>query len=71
MTFSKHDDYDDPNYFGYCEECGEFVETALVDNGIGPYEFWGAKGYHHDWRLECPLCGGIVDEGQEREDEDA
>jgi hypothetical protein len=24
------------------------AHVKVVDDGIGPYEFWGSKGYHHD-----------------------
>lgn len=27
-------------------------EASWVDNGIGGYEFWGARGVHHDWCWE-------------------
>ena len=27
-------------------------EGGWVDNGIGGYEYWGAKGTHHDWCYE-------------------
>jgi hypothetical protein len=33
-----------------------------MDFGIGPYEFWGARGFHHDrqWVTQC--CeAGLVD----------
>jgi len=34
-------------------EAGNFditicAKIKVVDDGIGPYEFWGSKGYHHD-----------------------
>ncbi len=28
------------------------VEFRYVDNGIGGYEFWGAKGNHSSWEVE-------------------
>lgn len=28
------------------------VEAGMVDNGIGSYEYWGAKGVHHQWEIE-------------------
>ncbi len=28
----------------WCVECGEECEIVEVDEGIGPYEFWGAPG---------------------------
>ena len=40
-------------------EIGEYViqivleaEVIAVDHGIGPYEYWGSKGYHTDIRKE-------------------
>jgi len=32
-----------------CENCGEPCEVITVDVGIGPYEYWGARG--NDVRL--------------------
>lgn len=29
-----------------------FVHAQWTDNGIGPYEYWGARGVHHDWCVE-------------------
>lgn len=28
--------------------------------GIGPYEFWGARGVHHDWQMLSPCCEAEV-----------
>jgi hypothetical protein len=28
----------------WCSECKKPCEVELVDDGIGPYEFWGMKG---------------------------
>ena len=39
-------DYEDTTYV--CDSCGRECELAMVDFGIGPYEFWGAKGCHVD-----------------------
>ena len=25
------------------------IEGAYADHGIGSYEYWGARGTHHDW----------------------
>ena len=42
----------------YCRDCGSWIEqTVTEDHGIGPYEFWGAKGVQHDYRELCPACG--------------
>jgi len=52
---------------GICTCCGDQCEGMLVDEGIGSYEYWGAKGVHHDWVCvsrccEAPIAeeGGIV-----------
>jgi hypothetical protein len=29
------------------------VSGAIVDNGIGPYEYAGQRGFHHDWQFEA------------------
>jgi hypothetical protein len=31
------------------------VKAERVDNGIGAYEYWGAKGVDHQWELEWKL----------------
>lgn len=38
-----------------CKDCGGICEGTYIDSGIGPYEFWGAKGYDSvvDWVSEC------------------
>ena len=38
-----------------CPNCGE-VEGRWQDEGIGAYEFWGAKSIDHDWQYVCPYC---------------
>jgi hypothetical protein len=38
-----------------------------VDNGIGPYEFWGSKGVHHDYCMESDCCEAAVLDGNGRE----
>ena len=50
--------------FGTCPECGD-VPGHMVDEGIGPYEFWGAKGVHHDWIPVCDECGEEMTEFEE------
>ena len=41
---------------GICSECGEECIPKVIDSGIGPYEYWGARGV--DVRLEevSPCC---------------
>jgi hypothetical protein len=53
-------DYDDDGEEGICEACGEACRAVQVDCGIGPYEFWGAPGIHHDWRALSPCCESEV-----------
>lgn len=48
---------------GICDCCGEACCPVLVDCGIGSYEFWGAKGTHHDWQALSPCCEAEVVEG--------
>jgi hypothetical protein len=31
------------------------VDGGWVDNGIGPYEYWGDRGVHHDWGVELDI----------------
>ncbi len=62
---------------GVCADCGEACQSITIDNGIGEYEYWGARG--RDVRLEevspccwaevidpptCPHCDGTGDTGQ-------
>ncbi len=28
----------------FCEGCGEVCTVKVIDEGIGSYEFWGARG---------------------------
>lgn len=37
------------------------VDIHCEDCGIGPYEYWGARGFHSDIRtfIEGVKCGGI------------
>lgn len=46
-------------YFPYvtCPHCGaEDVQGRPEDTGIGPYEFWGRKGYDSHTTYFCPEC---------------
>ena len=47
------------------DEIQIIVRVEEVDNGIGAYEFWGAKGTHHQWELEwelesCPVPKELI-----------
>jgi len=46
---------------GYCASCEEDVDVYMVDCGIGSYEYWGARGTHHDWQPECSQCGSYME----------
>lgn len=51
------EDPDDPGT-QFCLECGEEVNIVKRDFGIGPYEYWGTRGVHHDYAWVCPKCEG-------------
>ena len=52
-----------------CENCGEPCEVVTVDMGIGPYEYWGARG--NDVRLaevsDCCEDNVIEDSSSDKE----
>lgn len=50
------DDYSEELEEGICAECGEECFAKTIDNGIGGYEFWGAKGTHHDYQVVSNCC---------------
>ena len=45
---------------GVCESCGDRCLAVWHDEGIGPYEFWGQRCVHRDWRWVSPCCGATV-----------
>jgi len=51
------EDPDDPG-IQFCLGCGEEVRIVKKDFGIGPYEFWGARGVDHDYHWVCSKCDG-------------
>lgn len=60
---SDYDDTPDPSELEdsnsrslYCPTCQKQIDSVMQDNGIGPYEFWGQQGTHHDWVEVCPEC---------------
>lgn len=55
----------------WCLDCGQYVDTVTLDDGIGHYEYWGARGVHHAYYEACPKCEGnnFSDEEPEEEDE--
>lgn len=60
MSWSREDDWEPNRDTSYCPECDKEVEIKREDQGIGPYEFWGSKGWHHDWRWVCTECGNVI-----------
>jgi hypothetical protein len=47
MTRSEYyelENYEPEYETGVCSLCGETCDIRGVDEGIGPYEFWGIKG---------------------------
>ena len=52
---------------GYCPECDGDVSAVAIDNGIGAYEYWGAKGVHRDIQICCGVCGEVLEDFDEIE----
>lgn len=42
----------------YCKHCENYVVPAVEDVGIGPYEYWGQKGFDTQLIYLCPICEG-------------
>jgi hypothetical protein len=59
----------DEGTYGYCAQCECNVHAARMDFGIGPFEYWGSKEVHHDWREVCPKCEGDLSDPQHDEQE--
>ena len=47
-----------------CSYCFEPTETVEIEDGIGDYEFWGAKGFHSCIIEGSRCCGEDVVEGK-------
>jgi hypothetical protein len=63
FTNDEYDDFepDPPRHReAWCTDCGQRCSTKWVDNGIGAYEYWGAKGV--DRRIEevSDCCEALV-----------
>ena len=50
----------DPDIEGWCETCHQPCFGVYRDDGIGPYEYWGSKGVHHDWVVVSNCCEALV-----------
>jgi len=42
--------------WGICESCGEESAVTVIDNGIGHYEYWGAKCYDSQPEAVSECC---------------
>lgn len=69
------DDFDDnwDRIFGrpkvyYCTECKQECGVIEDDEGIGGYEYWGAKGYDSRIELRSACCDTDVTEDMPEED---
>lgn len=57
-------DEDDENMpHGICNDCGKECRAVMMDFGYGGYEYWGARGTHHDYRPASPCCEAEVVDG--------
>ena len=53
----------------YCTECGKECELVAEDEGIGAYEYWGAKGVDIRWVTYSKCCEAAVTDTEPEEDE--
>ena len=44
----------------YCGECGQECAYRVIDEGIGPYEFWGQKCVDHSYVVVSNCCDAPV-----------
>ena len=57
-------------FAGYCEECKQPCKAHVVDFGIGPYEYWGRKGYDTNKQVASKCCDApILDDEPVQPDE--
>lgn len=40
----------------FCLSCDDYTELSVVDEGIGPYEFWGDMCTHRDYQTVSSCC---------------
>jgi len=50
------------NYWGFCPTCKRDMVGVEIDEGIGPYEYWGAHCFHSDIRIVCIECQTELEE---------
>jgi len=70
------EDYDPDPYpdeggkSGYCAHCGDACTATFIDEGIGHYEYWGAKGVDIQLVEVSPCCEAeVLDEPPEEDEE--
>ena len=73
--YERHGGYspgdDEETITGWCSCCEQACEGIEVDNGIGPYEFWGQKGTHKQIDIESTCCNApLLDDNPHPDDED-
>lgn len=44
-----------------CPDCHEMAEAIIVDNGIGAYEYWGAKCFDSKPEVVSNCCEAPLD----------
>lgn len=44
----------------FCGNCGCICNVVKVDNGIGPYEYWGQHQVDSDIDIESECCSAQV-----------
>lgn len=54
------DEEPNPHVTGICSGCGQEVTSVTVDFGIGPYEYWGARGVDTRYEEVSPCCESLV-----------
>ena len=59
-------DYEDGLPEGFCKNCGEPCTAISVDEGIGPYEYWGMRGNDSRVCIVSPCCHDDVTQEKEQ-----
>jgi hypothetical protein len=63
MSYDIYDELPDVET-GICTCCGQPCDVVTVDHGIGSYEYWGARGVHHDYHPGSSCCeADVAEEG--------
>ena len=45
---------------GFCGDCGMPTDGKWEDHGIGPYEYFGARGTQVKWQWGSECCEALV-----------